>query len=249
MIRSLFLHLAAFAWVAILFAICAPLAILWPTLAWRNKLSLWAGLHWSRFVLWLCGIKLELSGEENLVHPAILTFNHTNILDFFLNAFYAGDRCLVFGKRSLSRIPFVGWGWMLGGHPMVERTRPEQWHLQLARVESLMRESNYSTCIAPEGKRSYDGQLLPFKKGAFHLAINTKRPIVPVVIHGAAPRLKRRSLPSAGTIRVEILPALSTEGWALETIEQHSDELRAIYLEALGQAPTAAETPHSTTPA
>ena len=134
---------------------------------------------------------------------------------------------MVFGKRELAQIPFLGWGWLLGGHPMLRRDDPGQWKAEMARTEDLLR-AGYSAIIAPEGKRSRDGVLLPFKKGAFHLALATRLPIVPVVIQGGAPLLKRgEAFP--GTIRVRALPPVPTSEWTEATLDAHIEAVREIY--------------------
>jgi 1-acyl-sn-glycerol-3-phosphate acyltransferase len=235
--RKLLLYMVAFGWVAILFAIVAPLVLLWPSLAWRNRLSLVAGRLWAGVVLWASGIRVNFEGTEHLrVRPAIFTFNHANVLDFFVNAYFADRRCLVFGKRELAQIPFLGWGWLLGGHPMLRRDDPSQWKAEMGRTQDLLR-AGYSTIIAPEGKRSRDGTLLPFKKGAFHLALATQLPIVPVVIRGGADLL-RKGEAFPGTITVRALPPVPTQGWQEATLEDHVAAVRELYLRELQVAQT-----------
>lgn len=216
-----------------LFLFFAPLAILWPTLAWRNRLSLIAGRLCSRMALYLCGVRVEYEGLEHLKHPAILTFNHTSYLDFLVNSELSGSRCLVFGKRALAKLPIVGWAWALGGHPLIQREKREHWQAELDRTERLLREG-YSTMVAPEGSRSRDGKLLPFKKGPFHLALATRLPILPVVIQGGDDLLWEECWSAQpGTIRARVLPPISTSDWTAETLDEHIAEVRAAYEQAL----------------
>ena len=93
-------------------------------------------------------MKVHYEGLEHLRHPAVLTFNHSTYLDFLANAELVGSRCLVFGKRSLARLPFLGWGWLLGGHPLIRRDDRDHWQGQLDRVERLLKHEGYSTCVA-----------------------------------------------------------------------------------------------------
>ena len=230
---------------SLLFAFFAPLALLWPTLAWRNRLSLVAGRLCSRLALYLCGIKVVYEGRENISGPAILTFNHTTFLDFLVNSELSGSRCLVFGKRSLAKLPIVGWAWALGGHPLIQRENREQWQAELDRTERLLREG-YSTMVAPEGSRSPSGELLPFKKGPFHLALASRLPIVPVVIMGGHALLYEECWSAApGTIRVRVLPPISTADWTSESLDEHVAEVRAAYEAALADAAPAALAPSS----
>lgn len=227
---------------SLLFAFFAPLAILWPTLAWRNRLSLVAGRLCSRLALYLCGITVIYEGREKIPGPAILTFNHTTFLDFLVNSELSGSRCLVFGKRSLAKLPIVGWAWALGGHPLIQRENREQWQAELDRTERLLREEGYSTMVAPEGSRSRSGELMPFKKGPFHLAVATGLPIVPVVIQGGHELIWEECWSAApGTIRARVLPPISTEGWREETLEEHMAVVRSAYERALAEPEPAPE--------
>ena len=90
--------------------------------------------------------------------------------------------------------------------------------------------------LAPEGTRSRDGRLGPFKKGAFHLAMQAGVPIVPVVIHNAgdvAPKGEFVLRPA--TVEVDVLPPVDTSDWRSETIEEHVAEVRRMFQETLGQ--------------
>lgn len=229
----------AFAWCAVLFVLLAPLAALWPTLAWRNRLSLLAGHLAARACLALAGIRVVLaSGREHLAtRPAVFLFNHTNSLDFFVNGLLARPGWLVFGKRELAFLPFLGWGWFLGGHPLIKRGDRAHWERVLARVEALLR-AGWCTIIAPEGTRSRDGTLGEFKKGAFHLAVASGAPLVPIVIRGGAP-LFGRDGPRPGTITVDVLPPVSTEGWSRDRLDEHVAAVRGLYADALAAGSTA----------
>jgi 1-acyl-sn-glycerol-3-phosphate acyltransferase len=235
MTRGPFVQVFAFAWCALLFFTLGPLALVWPTLAWRNRISLVAGRLWCAACIRVAGIRVVFTGRERLaLAPAIYLFNHTNTLDFFVNGLVARPGWLVFGKRELAWLPFVGWGWFLGGHPLVKRGDRERWERSLARVEGLLRRG-WCTIVAPEGTRSRDGRLGPFKKGAFHLALATGAPLVPVVIRGAAPLFDRLG-PRPGTITVDVLEPVDPRGWTADALDAHIDEVRRRFQAALGEA-------------
>ncbi|MDH4311583.1 MAG: 1-acyl-sn-glycerol-3-phosphate acyltransferase, partial [Gammaproteobacteria bacterium] len=102
-------------------------------------------------------------------------------------------------------------------------------------VDAIRRDGR-SVCIAPEGTRSLTAELGPFKKGAFHLAIQAGVPIVPVVIHNSAdvqPRNEFAMRPA--TVRVEVLPPVDTSHWRAASIEAHVREVRNLFLRCLGQ--------------
>lgn len=233
MSRGRFVVAFAFACCGALFVLLAPLAALCPTLAWRNRLSLLAGHLAARACLALAGIRVVLaSGREHLAtKPAVFLFNHTNSLDFFVNGLVARPGWLVFGKRELALLPFIGWGWALGGHPLIKRGDRAHWQRVLARIERLLR-AGWCTIIAPEGTRSRDGRLGEFKKGAFHLAMAAGAPVVPIVIRGGAPLFDRRG-PLPGTITVDVLPPVPTLAWSVERLDEHVAAVRATYARAL----------------
>jgi 1-acyl-sn-glycerol-3-phosphate acyltransferase len=235
-VRKLAIYALTFGVCALLFLVLAPLAVLFPTVAWRNRLSCIGGRLLSRAAQVITRIHVEVTGREHLaLAPAIFTFNHTNQLDFFVNGLLCRPGWLVFGKRELAFIPFLGWAWALGGHPLIRRGDRAHWERVLATTAERLRDG-WCTIVAPEGTRSRDGQLGQFKKGVVHMAIASRAPIVPLVIEGGATCL-RGSTPVPGTIRVRALPPVDTTSWTLERADEHLDALRALYLEALGQAP------------
>ncbi|HBP18732.1 MAG TPA: hypothetical protein DEA08_13225 [Planctomycetes bacterium] len=215
-----------------LFTVAFPLIVLGGfSHTWRINVSRIYSRIWSRGVLWACGIKLVVTGKENLGHlPAIYLFNHANQLDFFVNACYAPRNCLVFGKRELARVPFLGWIWLLGGHPMIRRQKLEHGLSVWDDVIEKLQAGTHCTIVAPEGTRSRHGKLLPFKKGPFVSAIRSGAPLVPVVIKGGVDRLAKGGRLVPGTIEVEVHPPIPTKDWSKDSLEQHMAEVRQLYL-------------------
>lgn len=213
-----------------------PWLLVWPTRARRARVACAFARAYSRSVLALAGVKLEVEGSPHLAtRPAIFLFNHVNNLDFFVNACVCPPHGLVFGKLSLGLVPVVGWMWLLGGHPLVRRGTREQWQRVMDRVARRMQEDGGAAYLAPEGTRSHDGKLQPFKKGAFHLALTTRAPMVPVVIEGVK-GLAGPGAPRPGRVTARVLPPISTVEWREETLDAHVEEVRGVYLRALGQA-------------
>lgn len=118
-------------------------------------------------------------------HPVLLTFTHGSNLDAFLLASTCPVRNYALAKKELFCVPFFSWfAFACGGVP-VDRNNREKAVLALKRVSDATQDGNICLVIAPEGTRSKSGQLLPFKKGAFHMWDDLRIPIVPVVIYGA----------------------------------------------------------------
>jgi len=99
-----------------------------------------------------------------------------------------------------------------------------------------MRVEGKSVCLSPEGTRATTPKLAPFKKGAFHLAMQAGVPIVPIVIHNSGDvQPKGDILYHPGTVQVEVLPPIDTSTWSESTISDHVASVRGMYLHVLDQ--------------
>ena len=132
-------------------------------------------------------------------------------------------------------MPLIGRTMEAAGFILFDRSDPEAGRAACAQAADDIR-NGYSLAIAPEGTRSYTGKLEPFKKGAFHVAMQTQVPIVPIVIKNAAAFWPRgENFVRPGTVDVEVLPPVSTDDWTLENLGERVDKLRGQFLRALGQ--------------
>ena len=99
-----------------------------------------------------------------------------------------------------------------------------------------MRSEGKSLVIAPEGTRAPTRKLGAFKKGGFHVAIQSGVPIVPVVIHNSSDiSPKGDKIFRSGTVKVDLLPAIDTGDWSVSTIDEHVTHVRNLFLKTLGQ--------------
>ncbi len=141
---------------------------------------------WSLCHLKVTGIKVSLHGAEHLPEPPfILMCNHQSALDIF--TLIAGLP-LVFkwlAKRELFRIPFLGWAMTRADYVSIDRENPREALKAIDEAGRKIREGMIIV-IFPEGTRSEDGNLLPFKQGVFNLAQRAKVPIVPIGICGTS---------------------------------------------------------------
>jgi 1-acyl-sn-glycerol-3-phosphate acyltransferase len=234
-LHNLVITVLTLLWMVVCFALCFPPLVLAIRLRWRMAWAMRYAYLLAWGVLGLAGVRVRVEGAEHFqTRPAVFLFNHTNWLDFFVNSLIVPPRTFVFGKRALVWIPLVGWVWLLSGHPLIRRGDRSQWQGLFQRVEDHLATGDYSTCIAPEGTRSLDGRLGPFKKGAFQMARKVGVPLVPMVLTGVeACYIDGRFRP--GTIRVRVLPPIPTEGWTEDQLEERIEDVRGLYLEALGQ--------------
>jgi len=151
----------------------------------------------SRLLLRVSGIRCRVEGPGRLLtdRSAIYCFNHASNLEppiayLLLEPLF--PRMRVIYKRSLRRLPILGRCFDIGGFIPIDRRDREQSTRALAEAARALHEGN-SFMMFPEGTRSRTGELLPFKKGAFVLAIDAQAPLVPVAIIGAQRAMRRGS--------------------------------------------------------
>jgi putative phosphoserine phosphatase/1-acylglycerol-3-phosphate O-acyltransferase len=186
----------------------------------------------------LIGLNLNVEGEEHLweQRPAVFIFNHQSKADVIIAARLLRRDIAGVGKKEIRKIPIIGQVMELGGVVLIDRENSGSAIKAMQPLVDVMRKEGKSVCLAPEGTRSVSPKLAPFKKGAFHLAMQAGVPIVPIVIHNAldvAP--KGDFVFRAATVEVEVLPPVDTSEWTPETINDHVAEVRDMFLAVLGQ--------------
>jgi len=207
----------------------------------RHRLAAVFGPIYGRPCLWVAGIRYEVQGWEHVAKPSarIITFNHASFLEVLIVAALGIPRFSYLGKKSFAYIPVMGQAWWLLGGRFVDRSRPKRAMASIKQLGADLRRYGLSTFIAPEGTRTRDGKLQPFKMGAFHVALNTGAPVVPLVFHGVFEKLKPDDWKvSQGTVHIDIHPAIDSSDWTRATIRGHADALRADYLRWLEEGPT-----------
>lgn len=178
-----------------IFWISAALVVALLTLDRRKPLSM-ARRFWAPGVLWLGGVGVDLCPMPALdwSRPHVFVMNHQSMLDIPIAFAKLPVDLRFIAKHSLARVPFLGWYMTLTGMIFVNRSKPSLAYESLARAAKRIHDG-VSVLIYPEGTRPSDGQLLPFKRGGFGLAIDAGVPIVPIAVD---PSWKR--LPSGATV-------------------------------------------------
>ncbi len=136
-------------------------------------------------ILWACGAKIRVSGKENLLTDESYVFvsNHLSFLDI-PTLFFAIPHNLYFvAKKQIKNIPFIGWYMIATGMIFVDRTNRVKSRESMDKAGKLIKKGK-DVLIFPEGTRSENGDLGPFKKGAFALASSADVAVVPVAIAG-----------------------------------------------------------------
>lgn len=172
---------------------------------------------WLKGVLWVSGVKVEVRGLELLKRDQSYIFaaNHQSQFDIPVLGAVLPYQIRWLAKDSLFRIPFFGWALKAIGYIPVNRTNPRKGLKSLEAAAQKVREG-FSIVIFPEGTRSPDGRLLPFKTGGFVLAIKSGHPVVPVGICGTHEIMPRGRLwVTPGLVRIKIDHPIETKGLSL----------------------------------
>lgn len=208
--------------------------ILWAT--WRKAPDLADTCHraprqWAASLLRAARVDVQLSGAEHLHATAagILVANHESWFDVLaLAAHLPVPYCFV-GKAELTRIPLFGPAWQACGNIPIDRSDHDAAVRSLDRAGEQLRRQGGVVILFPEGTRSADGHMLPFKKGAFVLALKLGVPVIPVGISGSRPIMpKGRWRVRPGTIRLRIGPPLAVEGLDEEDRDRLVARARAV---------------------
>lgn len=167
--------------------------------------------------------------------PAIYVSNHTSTLDIFVGMWLCPYGGCGIAKREIARVPGFGQLYWLTGHLLIDRGNRENAIAALKGVAEAVRRYNLGIWMWPEGTRSQDGRMRPFKKGLGHLALATGLPIVPVVIHNAHRNWeKHRFQFNPLTVDIEVLPPIPTRGWTLEGLDAHLQDVQDQMAARLG---------------
>ena len=169
---------------------------------------------WAPGLLIGAGTKLRVEGLERVdfARPHVFVANHQSIIDIcaLFRAMPVPIRFVI--KQEIAKVPFIGWYARAMGMVFIERGHAREAAERLHAVGSLVRRGE-SLCAFPEGTRSRDGSVGPFKGGAFQVALQAGVPVVPIAIDGSgavlpAPGFRVRP----GTITLRIGEPISTTG-------------------------------------
>ena len=176
---------------------------------WVYPVGLWGGHQWLR----LSGMRVMVRGREHL-RPGetyIFVSNHRSYLDTATLFCHTGRRIGLFAKKELLKVPILGYGMGYVNILAIDRSNRER-ALQTVGEATRRLRAGVSFGVFAEGTRARPGELLPFKKGAFYMAVETKVPIIPVAIkHTDVLMGKGTGFARPGTIEMVLLPPVGVE--------------------------------------
>ena len=212
------------------------LALLFRKLSWLFA----AGLGGVRLGLFLSGVKLRIEGAEHLQHhrASIYAVNHASNVEpplLFEALSPLFPRLSVLYKAELRKLPILVRAFDLAGFIPLERGNRDQSLPAIDRAAEALR-SGVSFMIFPEGTRSRTGELLPFKKGGFIMAIKAQAPVVPTAIVGARAAMRRGSFViQPVTVKVKFSAPVETTGLTLDDRDQLATRVRSTIATLLAE--------------
>jgi 1-acyl-sn-glycerol-3-phosphate acyltransferase len=189
MIRALFVY----AYIALGTLLVLPWLILWTLLTKNPDALYFTAMRAIRLLLRLTGIRVRIEGLENIPSdPCVFAANHISALDPMAFIPAIPRRVAILVKTELFKVPILGTAMRVSQFVPVDRAVKESAALSVTRSVERLRQG-ISLAIYPEGTRSPDGRLRPFKRGAFSMATQAHVPVVPVSIAGAQKLMRKGS--------------------------------------------------------
>lgn len=172
---------------------------------------------------------MDIHGEEHLPkdrEPMVIVANHESITDIWA-MYFLGMQFRWLAKEEAFRIPGVGHAMRWANYVPVRRGSKESTSEAMAQSR-LVLQQGVPMFFFPEGTRSTDGQLKPFKTGAFRLACDEQVKVLPIAIHGAGDLLKKKSLvPGKAKVKIRVLPPLAPPSPG-EDLERYAAKVREL---------------------
>ncbi|KAF5026654.1 hypothetical protein F66182_1238 [Fusarium sp. NRRL 66182] len=216
------------------------LASIFLAIIGKQQIAQWAVGRAFGFVMrFTTGVEFVVEDPNNVLgttRPAIFVGNHQTELDVLMLGAMFPKYCSVTAKASLKKVPFLGWFMALSGSIFIDRKNSKDAREAMKGAADEIRSKQQSVYMFPEGTRSYakDPLLLPFKKGAFHLAIQAGVPIVPCVVANYSHILYPKTLTfKAGKIPVRVLNPIPTKGLTSADVDELTRTTRDLMLNEL----------------
>ena len=220
---------AAVVSVALYVLIVGPPALLWTLLSRDVRLLYAAGRAGVRLGFALAGIRVRVLGAAHQVPGAVYACNHASNIEppaVFLALAPLFPRVRVLYKAELRRLPVLVRVFDAAGFVPLERgNRQQSWPAVDRAAQALV--EGHAFVIFPEGTRSRTGELLPFKKGGFVMAIKAQAPVVPVAVSGGRDAMRKGSpLIRPVTVTVEFCPSVDTAGMSIDDRDRLVEQVR-----------------------
>ncbi|NXN58235.1 PLCA acyltransferase, partial [Rynchops niger] len=224
-------------WIVAVATLLSPFAALWGRSVENMKL-LRAAI---RPLKYFYGIKIQVWGSEhlNVKGPYVIVCNHQASLDLIGIVEIIPDHCVPIVKKELMYMGTVGWACWLSGMIFIDRHKREDAINVISQTARTMQREKLRVLIFPEGTRNQDKSMLPFKRGAFHLAVQAQVPIFPIVISPYREFFSSKDKKfTSGTCTIRILPKVETQGLSQKDVPELTETVRQTMADALAEMST-----------
>ncbi|MFK3796178.1 MULTISPECIES: lysophospholipid acyltransferase family protein [unclassified Pseudomonas] len=171
--------------------------------------------------MWILRLRLkaEMGAQFDRSRPCVIVANHQSNYDLFVLGNIVPPRTVCIGKKSLKWVPLFGQLFWLAGNVLIDRGNPLRARLSIRQTTETLQHKDTSIWVFPEGTRNQGKGLLPFKRGAFQMAVDAGVPIVPVCVSTYVRDMQLNQWDS-GQVMIRALPALSTVGLTSDDIPE-----------------------------
>jgi lysophosphatidate acyltransferase len=200
------------------------------TILGKRDLAQWSTARFYYHLFsFIMGMKINVDKPELLEKlPAILVSNHQSELDIYMLGRIFPPKCVVTAKKQLKYLPFLGWFMSASGTFFLDRSNKKSAIDTLNEALNQLKLNKGGLFMFPEGTRSYSSKpvLLPFKKGAFHLAVQAQIPIIPLVVSNTSNLYSIKLFNfNRGEINIKVLDPISTEGLTKDDVPKLTEEI------------------------
>lgn len=185
-------------------------------------------------IKYLYGIKIEVRGWENfnIKEPYVVVSNHQSSLDLLGMMEILPGRCVPIAKRELMYAGTAGLACWLAGVIFINRKKTDDAISVMTEAAETMLKEDVRVWVFPEGTRNHSGSLLPFKRGAFHLAVQAQVPVIPIIMSSYKDFYSKKEKKfTTGKCTVQILPGVPTKGLCADDVPALADKVRGMMLE------------------
>ena len=185
---------------------------------------------WARFTCWLALCRVKTSGHENLEKNTSYVFiaNHQGAFDIFLVYGFLNNNMKWVQKASLRKVPFTGKASEIAGHVFVDNSTIASRRNTIVKAQKEI-VGGISMMMFPEGARSKDGKLQPFRRGAYRIAMDMGLPIVPITLNGPFDVMKIETmLLNPGKLEMIIHKPIPTENLEQKDLRGLIDQTKEI---------------------
>ncbi|UPR52755.1 1-acylglycerol-3-phosphate O-acyltransferase [Vibrio cyclitrophicus] len=202
----------------------------------KNPKHVYVFCRWFNQLQKIVGVKLVQRGLDNAPTPenSVYISNHQSILDFVTDPGMLRPRTVSLGKRDLLYVPFFGLLYWITGNIMINREDKSKARDTIKQVAEAIHQRNLSVWVYPEGTRSKGRGLLPFKTGAFRMAIEAGVPITPMCTSTTHNKIDFNRL-NNGIVITEMLEPIDVSGYKLSDARELANHCHALMAEKIAE--------------